>query len=52
MAMDAASTYQMADMPHAPKAFWARPVVDPPPMLLADREKATMKRPIRRPASM
>ena len=50
--MDAASTYQMALMPQSPKAFWARPVVDPPPMLLADREKATMKRPMRRPASM
>ena len=52
MAMDAASTYQMALKPQEPKAFCARPVVQPPPMLLADREKATMNRPILRPATM
>ena len=52
MATDAASTYQQALMPQEPKAFAARPVVEPPPMLLADREKATMKRPMRRPATM
>ena len=51
MAMDAVSTYQMALMPQFPKAFWAKPVVQPPPMLLADREKATINRPIRRPAT-
>ena len=51
MARDAARTYQIALMPHAPKAFWARPVVEPPPMLLADRENATMNRPILRPAT-
>ncbi len=50
--MEQVSTYQTALMPQAPKAFWATPVVQPPPMLLADREKATMNRPIRRPATM
>ena len=52
MAMDAVRTYQTALMPHVPNAFAARPVVEPPPMLLADSEKATMNRPILRPATM
>lgn len=52
MAIAAASTYQQALMPHAPNAFCARPVVLPPPTLLADRENATMNRPILRPATM
>ena len=52
IAIDAARTYQMALMPQSSKAFCASPVVDPPPMLLADREKATMKMPILLPATM
>lgn len=52
MAMEAARTYHTALRPQSPKAFWARPVVQPPPMLLADRENATMNRPMRRPATM
>ena len=49
--MDAASTYQQALMPQSPNAFCARPVVLPPPMLLADSENATINRPMRRPAT-
>ena len=52
MAMEAARTYHTALRPQSPKAFWARPVVQPPPMLLADRENATINRPMRRPATM
>ena len=51
MAIDAARTYQMALIPQLPNALAARPVVEPPPMLLADRENATMNRPILRPAT-
>ena len=52
IAMDAVSTYQMALMPQEPNALPARPVVEPPPMLLAERENATMNKPMRRPATM
>ena len=52
IAMDAASTYQIALMPQSSNAFWARPVVEPPPILLAERENATMKIPILLPATI
>ena len=52
IATDAASTYQIALIPQAPKALAATPVVDPPPMLFAESENATMNRPIRLPATI
>ena len=52
IAMDAAKTYHIALSPQEPKAFSASPVVQPPPMLFAERENATIKIPILLPASM
>ena len=52
IAIEAASTYQIALMPQAPKALPARPVVEPPPILFADRENATMNNPILLPATI
>jgi SSS family solute:Na+ symporter len=52
IATAAASTYHAALKPHPENAFAATPVVLPPPMLFAEREDATMNKPILRPASM
>ena len=52
IAMDAASTYHTALIPHVVYALPAKPVVLPPPMLLAERENATIKSPILLPATI
>lgn len=52
IATAAANTYHAALNPQPEKALAATPVVLPPPILLAEREDATINSPILRPASM